>query len=857
MSKKVCAFCDMDLESSLIDLEIDGSIFTLCNKHKHDLDLGILGVIDGKIQVTNVISEEEQLKVTHGVKEIISFPDYTTRYNEVIKQRQLITNTETTFLDTLKSHIEVSKKVYINVSFVRETGLKLLLPILLSAKENGCEVVIITSTYMSITEPNALFLLNEHFEVHLYNKKNSFHPKSYIFELQSGEVIATVGSSNISYSALVSGVEWNYFVREETSIFIDAFKSLLNSTTKLTFEMIEEYAKSFNVIPVYKNFDSVRSIETTKIEPRGFQVQALANLKKTRELGNNKALVVAATGLGKTYLSVFDTVGFNKILFISHRDEILKKTQESYFKYYGQSKSYGFFNGESKDVEADIIFASIQTINKSRYLNEDYFKSDYFDYIVIDEFHHASANTYTNTINYFNPKFLLGITATPDRMDGGDILKLCNYNLVYNCGLKEGIDKTWLVPFEYFGVYDKTDYAAISYNNGKYSDIELLKHWQIDEHMYFILDKYKYYHINQTLAFCINTEHAIKMCEFFNSNGIKSSYILGSNVKDRSRIIKDFKEGKIQVIFSVDVLNEGVDIPIIETVLFLRPTMSSTIFTQQLGRGLRTNNDKSKLRVIDFIGNYKDNTNFISILSGVSKEKLVQEKIINLEMPAGCHMNLDIQLIELFEKQNAEKRRIKNLTSPDILAKEEFNFLTNYNIENTLVNLFTYSKFTLEEWKNKTFRQTMFITLLEDRNIELNNFESTILNNILHTGMQKIYKVPILYSFIKDDKLLKESSVDRMVNCALSFYENKENVKFTTISECHKFINRPSFSNPVIKQPHKALLNSCKEFFEEVDDKIVIKDEFYDNIKHKEFINLYVDIVELKRIIFMGEGTKL
>ncbi|MGL4866100.1 MAG: DEAD/DEAH box helicase family protein [Cetobacterium sp.] len=210
------------------------------------------------------------------------------------------------------------------------------------------------------------------------------------------------------------------------------------------------------------------------MEPIKFQVPALYELSKTREEGYKKAMVIVGTGLGKTYLSAFDSMNFNKILFIVHRDEILRDAKKTFETIYTNTKSYGFFNGYKKDVDKDITFASISTISKDEYLCEDYFAKEVFDYIVVDEFHHSSAPSYLKLLNYFKPKFLLGLTATPDRADSGDIYKLCDYNIAYECDFRVGINNGWLTPFEYFGIYDDTDYSVIPWRSGKY-DLEALE----------------------------------------------------------------------------------------------------------------------------------------------------------------------------------------------------------------------------------------------------------------------------------------------------------------------------------------------------------------------------------------------
>ncbi|MGL5637972.1 MAG: DEAD/DEAH box helicase family protein, partial [Cetobacterium sp.] len=381
----------------------------------------------------------------------------------------LISNNKVTMYESLKNSINLSEEIIINVSFIRDSGLKLLIPELKKARSEGKSIKILTSDYMNVTEPNALYRLLDIPGVKIFKnpEKPSFHPKTYIFK-NKNNVEIYVGSSNISYSALISGVEWSYQFfgdpqNSDINNILTEFDELYEKNSfELTLDWLRKYEKNYKK-KEFQNYidpDSPKnSIE--EIEPIKFQVPALYELSKTREEGFNKALVIVATGLGKTYLSAFDSKNFDKILFVAHRDEILKDAQKTFETIYSDSKSYGFFNGSAKDTKKDIIFASVQTLSKNDYLSEDYFSKDYFDYIVVDEFHHSSAKSYSEILNYFKPKFLLGLTATPDRADSGDIYKLCDYNIAYECDLRVAINNGWLTPFQYFGIYDDTDYSLI------------------------------------------------------------------------------------------------------------------------------------------------------------------------------------------------------------------------------------------------------------------------------------------------------------------------------------------------------------------------------------------------------------
>ncbi|MGL5621525.1 DEAD/DEAH box helicase family protein, partial [Cetobacterium sp.] len=333
----------------------------------------------------------------------------------------LISNGKRTMYETLKNSINSCEEIIMNVSFIRDSGLKLLIPELQKAKAAGKNIKILTSDYMKVTEPNALYRLLDIPGVKIFNNPSnkSFHPKTYIFK-NKNKIEIYVGSSNISYSALVSGVEWNYYFSGDSNeenindILLEFDELYERCSFNLTLDWLRDYEKSYEKKDFEKLIDPQPPIEITKkLEPIKFQVPALYELSKTREEGYKKAMVVVGTGLGKTYLSAFDSMSFNKILFVAHRDEILRDAKKTFETVYKDSKSYGFFNGYKKEVTKDITFATVTTLSKDEYLTDDYFSKEYFDYIVIDEFHHGSAPSYLKLLDYFKPKFLLGLTATP------------------------------------------------------------------------------------------------------------------------------------------------------------------------------------------------------------------------------------------------------------------------------------------------------------------------------------------------------------------------------------------------------------------------------------------------------------
>lgn len=523
----------------------------------------------------------------------------------------------------LKESISKANKIDIIVSFLMESGVRMILNDLKSALNRGVEIRILTGNYLGITQPSALYLikkeLDNKIDLRFYNDKNrSFHPKSYIFHYDNMSEIY-IGSSNISRSALTSGIEWNYRFNSITNEdnfneFFYKFQDLFyNHSIIIDDEELKQYSKNWHKPALSKDLAKYDEYEQEQIvelfQPRGVQIEALYALEDSSAEGATKGLVQAATGVGKTYLAAFDSVKYEKVLFVAHREEILHQAAIS-FKNVRKSDDYGFFYGKQKDIDKSVIFASVDTLGKSQYLNSQYFSKDYFDYIVIDEFHHAVNNQYLQIVDYFEPKFLLGLTATPERMDGKNIYEICDYNVPYEISLKEAINKGVLVPFHYYGIYDETDYSKLHIVKGRYDNNELTQIYKNNAKRYDLIYKYYLkYRSKQALGFCCSREHAEQMAAEFCKLGIPSVAVYsdahGEFSEDRDRAIEHLLNNKIRVIFSVDMFNEGLDIASLDMVMFLRPTESPVVFLQQLGRGLRTCRGKQYLNVLDFIGNYE------------------------------------------------------------------------------------------------------------------------------------------------------------------------------------------------------------------------------------------------------------
>jgi len=428
------------------------------------------------------------------------------------------------------------------------------------------------------------------------------------------------------------------------------------------------------------------------VNPWPIQIEALRALEKTRIQGFRRGLVVMATGLGKTLLAAFDSnrPDFRRVLFIAHREEILRQSRNA-FRRVRPDGRFGFFLGVDKDPEAEVVFASIQTL----YRNLDRFESDWFDYVVVDEFHHAAAPTYRRAIERFHPKFLLGLTATPDRLDGADLLALCGNNVVFECDLVEGIRQERLSPFHYWGIKDVADYAPIPWRNGRFDSDKLAQAIETMQRAEQALAEWRKRAVGPTLAFCTTIAHAEFMAEFFNKRGVRSVAVhSGPHSAPRQSAVADLRSGAVQVLFAVDVFNEGVDVPEIGTVLMLRPTDSSVIFLQQLGRGLRLADDWAALQVIDFVGNHHSFLMKPRVLlkMGLSEGTLTDRAVVDaaeageFDLPQGCSAEFELEAVELLRQmlgKRADKRGQAARDEAATLAEYCYNYADEHGARPT------------------------------------------------------------------------------------------------------------------------------------------------------------------------------
>ena len=767
----------------------------------------------------------------------------------------------------LVNSMKRADRIDIIVSFLMESGVKMLLKDLDQAMKRGAKIRILTGNYLGITQPSALYLikheLGENVDLRFYSEKGrSFHPKSYIFHYVDHSDIY-IGSSNISKSALTSGIEWNYRFSsykdpENYEKFYKTFEDLFeNHSIVVDDEELKRYSKSWHRPAAFKDldrYDQNEENEDTKVrllfEPRGAQIEALCALENSRAEGATKGIVQAATGVGKTYLAAFDSKNYQKVLFVAHREEILKQAAVS-FKNVRNSDDYGFFYGGEKTWDKSVIFASVATLGRQEYLTAKYFAPDYFDYIVIDEFHHAVNDQYMRIVNYFKPQFLLGLTATPERMDGRNIYEICDYNVPYEISLTEAINKGMLVPFRYYGIYDETDYSGIHPVHGHYEEKDLNGIYVGNAHRYDLIYKYyKKYGSKRALGFCCSRVHAEEMAKEFCKRGIPAVAVYsnadGVYSEDRSTAIEKLKSGEIRVIFSVDMLNEGVDIIAVDMVMFLRPTESPIVFFQQLGRGLRRSAGKEYLNVLDFIGNYEKAGNVRKFLTGKAYSiDRMHEFLEKEELPDDCIVDFDMRLIDLFAEMDKKHLKIK-----EQIVKEYFRIKENLGHRPSRMDLFTYMdddiyRFTISHPKDNVFKDYLgFLRetgeINEAENFLVDGIAKEFLNVLETTNMTKVYKMPVLMAFYNNGDMRLNVTDEQLLVSWKAFFNQNGNWKDLDKNmsyEKYKSISNKAHLKKILTMPVHFLQESGKGFFVKRDGfAISLKSELERYIENPAFV---------------------
>lgn len=545
---------------------------------------------------------------------------------------------------------------------------------------------------------------------------------------------------------------------------------------------------------------------------------------------------------------------------MAHREEILKQAAVS-FHNVRNSDDYGFFDGTEKSTDKSVIFASVATLGRSEYLNDKYFPRDYFDYIVVDEFHHSVNGQYRRIVEYFKSEFLLGLTATPERMDGKNIYEICDYNVPYEISLKSAINKGMLVPFHYYGIYDDTDYSGIHIVRGKYDEKELNETYIGNVYRHDLIYKYyRKYGSKRALGFCCSREHAEEMAQEFCKRGIPSVAVYSNSnseyAEERSVAIKKLTDGEIRVIFSVDMFNEGVDIPSVDMVMFLRPTESPIVFLQQLGRGLRKSKGKEYLDVLDFIGNYEKAGSVRYLLTGSSKlERGSYDPADRSDFPDDCQIDFDMRLIDLFSEMDKKRLKLK-----DKIVNEYFRVKDLLEKAPSRLELFTYIEDDVYQMAVTHSKENPFKRYLDFKNgiNELSDGEKEIYHGIgnefisliENTSMSKVYKMPVLMAFYNHGKVLMQVNEQQLLDSWKELFSTGTNWKdLESEISYERFIaiSDKEHIKKIIQMPVHFLLESGKGFFIKKDGCVLaLRDELKDVVGNPVFVEQMKDVIDYR-----------
>lgn len=811
-------------------------------------------------------------------------------YSEDFIEHKLITNDEEgNFLLELKEAFNKCKSFYFSIAFINFSGLQLILEQLKEMDKKGVQGTVITSTYLNFTQSTALKKLKEFENIDLKifitdEKLRGFHTKAYIFEYEENYKIY-IGSSNLTQSALKSNEEWNVrIVSKKDHIFsvdvMSAYNKLYNECHDVDEQFINDYDAFLKELRKATIKESSKNIllKYEKIRPNIMQSRALENLHRLREHGGNKSIVIAATGTGKTYMSAFDVRAFKpkRMLFIVHREDILRKAIADYEKIMPE-KTFGLFTGNIKEEHKDYLFATIQSI--SAYYNE--FKEDEFDYIVVDEAHHSASESYMKVINYFKPRFLLGMTATPERTEGKDIFSIFDNNIALEVRLNEALEKNLVVPFHYFGItdIDLVDYRGIDINDiGKVSKL-----LEINERVDFIIEKMNFYGFDgdkrKAVGFCVSVEHAEYMAREFNKKGIKSTALTGSDsISKRQKEIAKLEDDNddLEVIFTVDLFNEGIDIPAINLVLMLRPTNSSIIFIQQLGRGLRKYKGKEFLTVLDFIGNYNKAFQIAIALNGAKyydKESLKVSIKTDFSNIPGC---TNIQMDEIAKERILEQIDRENFNAMKYLKEEynEFKKINGGRVVNLLTEYFLFEgapnplKFIgavpsksylgfLEKVESgfedlKLLKNEKFKLVLKDITAKLplkRPYEYMILKYLIENGAAT--RAELKNNIEKYIDFIDEETFSYTIECLRGDYHSKKESNFNFIEDLgEKIILAPEIKEVVEKDEFRLYIEDCINY-----GLLVYEREFGRENYGMPFLKLYSQYTR-DDVVRMSNATK-
>lgn len=536
-------------------------------------------------------------------------------------------------LTSIEDELLSCDQFFISVAFITMGGITPLLQTLKELENRGIQGKILTTDYLTFSEPKALEKLHQlsNVTIRMYQTKerqNGFHTKGYIFR-QNDLYRMIIGSSNMTLNALTSNHEWNTkLISQKEGEYgqnvLEEFQMLWNSSaTKSYEEFIDDYKEKYQVVKKQReiaNSSKIILLEQYRLEPNTMQLDFIRHIQEIRSSGGKRALLISATGTGKTYASAFAMREINpkKALFLVHREQIAKQAMVSYQKVFGKTKTFGILSGNKKEIEAEYLFSTMQMMSKEEVLSQ--FQRDEFQMIVIDEAHRVGAQSYQKIMDYFIPEFWLGMTASPERTDDYDVYQTFHHNIAHEIRLQQALEENLLCPFHYFGITDL--YVNDVKEELLLSDFNRLSS---DERVEYIIEKIKYYGYSgdrvKGLIFCSSKKEAILLSQKFNIYGYRTCALSGDDSQNKresviEQLVSEDSQFQLDYIFTVDIFNEGVDIPEVNQIVMLRPTESPIVFVQQLGRGLRKAEGKEYVVILDFIGNYKNNFMIPIALSG-------------------------------------------------------------------------------------------------------------------------------------------------------------------------------------------------------------------------------------------------
>lgn len=780
------------------------------------------------------------------------FIDQNKAVSSQFKPKLLSNKAHENVLSSLLQEMKTCKTFTFSVAFITEGGLATIKTMLYDLEKKGIKGRILTSTFLSFNQPKMFkeLLKLTNVEVRVTDIKG-FHSKGYIFE-HDQHYSLIVGSSNLTDSALKANFEWNvYLTSLENGEVINHFKNQFEQTWQDAIPLNEEWIRQYNAL--YEKPDFINKVaspplymtnplkDSLKIQPNKMQTAALEQLKLLRQSGAKRGLIISATGTGKTYLSAFDVrnAAPKRMLFIVHREQILKKAMQDYRNILlGDPNDYGILSGNSKDTNARYLFATVQTISRDPYLQQ--FTKDHFDYILIDEVHRAGAESYLKIMNYFEPQFLLGMTATPERTDNFNIFELFDYNVAYEIRLQAALEEDMLCPFHYFGV---TDYELDGELIDETADLQKLIHKERIDH---IIEKISYYGFSgdrvRGLMFCSTKEEARLLSNLLNMRGYKTTALTGDNSQEeREDAIAKLENGELEYILTVDIFNEGIDIPFLNQIVMLRQTQSSIIFIQQLGRGLRKHDIKEYVTIIDFIGNYKNNYLIPVALSGdksMNKDN-VRRRTVNTNYIQGVST---INFEEIAKKQIFDSINNANLSTLKMLRETYFEVKNRIGRIPFLYDFIEQQSLDPEVIIDYSDNYYTFLEKVKENPYTFSEYENKVLTMISKEFIngKRVHELLLLQLLMNNSTVTKAQWKEAINHSGT--YINKETLssvekiftlQFHGLNDQKKFGEKPllSFSGENIRW-NEVIENSLQNLDFKDFIKDIIKCGFY---KHKQY----------------------